>query len=147
MALFDIFKKKKGRKEEGREVRYRERTKEKIQQQTETTSETKKDGAPEKEKTTTYASDRAARVLVHPSVTEKSARLAEEGVYTFRVKDDATKNEVRKAVEELYRVHVASVNVSWVRPKRRVLRGVTGTKSGYRKAMVALKAGEKIEFV
>ena len=147
MALFDIFKTKKGRKEEGRDARYRERTKEKTQKETAEKPNVQTADKKEKKGSATYASNQAARVLIQPSVTEKSARLAERGTYTFRVQGDATKNEIRKAVEELYRVGVSSVNVSHVQSKRRVLRGVVGTKPGYRKAMVVLRKDEKIEFV
>lgn len=146
MALFDIFKSKKGKKkEEARDVRYREKKKEKAQDQSAEKETEEKKAA--KQETKTFASDRASRTLVHPIVTEKSARLSERGAYTFRVENGATKNEVRKAVEELYRVHVEQVNVVTVKPKSRILRGVHGTKSGHRKATVSLKEGEKIEFV
>lgn len=146
MALFDIFKSKKGKKkEEARDVRYREKKKEKVLEQSAEKETEEKKAA--KQETKTFASDRASRILVHPIITEKSARLSERGAYTFRVENGATKNEVRKAVEELYRVHVGQVTVVSVKSKSRIFRGVRGTKPGYRKATVSLQAGEKIEFV
>ncbi len=67
------------------------------------------------------------------------------GKYTFRVHKDAHKTQIRQAVEELFEVHVVSVNVSSVqaKPKRRGM--IKGTQPGWKKAVVQLKPGETIE--
>ena len=84
-------------------------------------------------------------VLLAPVVSEKSYSLIADNKYSFRVHPDAHRTQVRQAVEELFDVHVESVNISHVRskPKRR---GVTrGRKPGWKKAIVQLRAGESIE--
>jgi large subunit ribosomal protein L23 len=85
-------------------------------------------------------------VLLAPVVSEKSyGMIAERGKYTFRVHPDAHKTQIRQAVEQLFDVHVLSVNVSQVpsKPKRR---GQTrGRRPGWKKAVVELREGESIE--
>jgi large subunit ribosomal protein L23 len=86
-----------------------------------------------------------AQILLKPVVSEKSYNQITENRYTFRVHPDAHKTQVRQAVEELFDVKVVSVNIIQMpaKPKRR---GMTkGTKSGWKKAIVELKAGDKIE--
>ena len=84
-------------------------------------------------------------ILIAPVVSEKSYRLITDRKYTFRVHEDAHKTQIRQAVEQLFEVHVISVNVSKVpsKPKRR---GTTkGRKPGWKKAVVGLRPGETIE--
>ena len=84
-------------------------------------------------------------VLLAPVVSEKSYSLITDRKYTFKVHKDAHKTQVRQAVEELFGVKVASVNISKVqsKPKRRgVFRGV---RPGWKKAIVQLREGETIE--
>ena len=84
-------------------------------------------------------------VLLAPVVSEKSYSLVEDRKYSFRIHPDAHKTQVRQAVEQLFGVHVESVNVLQVRskPKRRGL--TRGRKPGWKKAIVQLRAGESIE--
>ena len=70
-----------------------------------------------------------------PWITEKSTHLGEIGKYVFLVKDNATKNEMKKMVKELYQVDA----------KSRRYRGMRSEKPGYKKAIVTLKAGQKID--
>ena len=86
-----------------------------------------------------------AQVLLAPVVSEKSYHQITENRYTFKVHKDAHKTQVRQAVEELFEVKVERVNVIKVqaKPKRRGL--IKGTRSGWKKAIVELKAGEKID--
>ena len=85
------------------------------------------------------------QVLLAPVVTEKSYELIEDRKYSFRVHPDAHKTQVRQAVEELFSVHVEAVNIVKVQPKPK-RRGLTrGTKPGWKKAIVELKAGDTIE--
>ena len=87
----------------------------------------------------------AADVLVSPVVSEKSYAGLADGRYTFKVHQDAHKTQVRQAVEELFGVKVASVRMIKVaaKPKRRG--AFAGTRPGWKKAVVQLHAGEKIE--
>ena len=80
-----------------------------------------------------------------PRVSEKAAMLAAEGTYVFNVPLLTNKIEVRKAVEKYYKVHVVRVNMLRGEGKR-VSRGrISGQRSDWKKALVTLKKGEKIE--
>jgi large subunit ribosomal protein L23 len=91
----------------------------------------------------------ADRVLKTVLLTEKSNRQsAELGQYTFEVFSDATKHAIAAAVEQHFKVTVRRVNVQNYRGKnRRGRNGLPGTTSDYKKAIVTLKAGDKIELV
>ena len=84
-------------------------------------------------------------VLIAPVVSEKSYSLIEENKYSFRVHDKAHKTQIRQAVEELFEVKVVAVNVVKVKskPKRRGVR--KGIRPGWKKAVVQLREGDKIE--
>jgi large subunit ribosomal protein L23 len=85
------------------------------------------------------------QVLIAPVVSEKSYSLIEENKYSFRVHEKAHKTQVRQAVQELFNVHVEGVNIVKVQPKPK-RRGMTrGKKPGWKKAIVQLRAGERIE--
>jgi len=84
-------------------------------------------------------------VLVRPVISEKSYALIAEGKYTFRVADRAHKTQIAHAVEEIFDVKVAGVRTAKVRskPKRRGLH--QGRTRGWKKAIVQLAPGERIE--
>ena len=84
-------------------------------------------------------------ILIAPVVSEKSYSLIEDNKYSFRVHSKAHKTQIRQAVEELFDVKVEGVNVVQVRakPKRRGFH--RGTKPGWKKAIVQLRAGDRIE--
>ena len=87
----------------------------------------------------------AGQVLIAPIVSEKSYASTVTGQYTFKVHQDAHKTQIRQAVEELFDVKVERVNVIKVqaKPKRRGL--FKGTRPGWKKAIVQLRAGDTIE--
>jgi large subunit ribosomal protein L23 len=86
-----------------------------------------------------------AQVLISPVVSEKSYGQIVENRYTFKVHKDAHKTQIRQAVEELFEVHVIAVNVIKVQPKPKRRGLFQGTRPGWKKAIVELKAGEKID--
>jgi large subunit ribosomal protein L23 len=87
----------------------------------------------------------ARQVLIAPVVSEKSYSLIEENKYSFRVHEKAHKTQVRQAVEELFDVKVEGVNIVKVQPKPK-RRGFTrGKKPGWKKAIVQLRQGDRIE--
>jgi len=86
-----------------------------------------------------------AEVLIKPVVSEKSYSQIVENRYTFRVHKDAHKTQIRQAVEELFDVKVVGVNVIKVQPKPKRRGTTTGTRRGWKKAIVELKPGDKIE--
>ena len=87
----------------------------------------------------------ARQILLAPVVSEKSYSLIEVGKYSFKVHPDAHKTQVRQAVEEIFGVRVVAVNVVKVRPKPKRRGMFRGTRPGWKKAVVQLAEGEKIE--
>ncbi len=88
-------------------------------------------------------------VLKFVRLTEKSNKLSSElGQYTFEVFSDATKHTVAEAVEKTFKVTVTRVNIQNYRGKNKKSRqGRPSTTSDYKKAIVTLKSGDKIELV
>ena len=84
-------------------------------------------------------------IIKKPWVTEKATDLNGIGKYVFMVKLKATKPEVKKAIKELYRVDVRNVNIIRRQGKSKRFRNVRGTTAGYKKAVVTLKSGQKID--
>jgi large subunit ribosomal protein L23 len=92
----------------------------------------------------------ASEIIVRPVISEKSMDQKERSKYTFAVHDDANKFQIKAAVEELFKVTVLSVNVLTTQSKEK-RRGVgrsrlKGRTSPWRKAIVTVSAGDKIEF-
>ncbi|MDH7570548.1 MAG: 50S ribosomal protein L23 [Armatimonadota bacterium] len=86
-------------------------------------------------------------IIERPVVTEKSVAASELGKYTFKVNPDANKIEIRHAIEQIYpNVHVTKVNVITVKGKPyRLGRMKTRHRPDWKKAIVTLRPGEKIE--
>jgi large subunit ribosomal protein L23 len=84
-------------------------------------------------------------ILIKPVVSEKSYHQVTENRYTFKVHKAAHKTQIRQAVEELFEVKVVGVNIIKMppKPKRRGL--IKGERPGWKKAIVELKPGDKIE--
>jgi large subunit ribosomal protein L23 len=91
----------------------------------------------------------ARDVIVAPRITEKAMADAVAHQYTFVVHPQATKTQIRHAVEEIFKVNVLHVNTVNVRGKTRQFtrrnRRTTGKQGDYKKAIVTIKAGQKIE--
>jgi large subunit ribosomal protein L23 len=87
----------------------------------------------------------ARQVIIEPVISEKSYALMADGKYTFRVDDGAHKTQIAHAVEEIFNVNVARVRTSKVRskPKRRGLH--SGKTRAWKKAVVQLGPGDRIE--
>ena len=91
--------------------------------------------------------ERLNRVLVGPIVSEKSTMLADKNnQIDFRVVKDATKKEVKDAVELLFKVQVESVQVINLKGKQKRFGRFEGRRSDVRKAYVCLKPGQDINF-
>jgi large subunit ribosomal protein L23 len=92
----------------------------------------------------------AHEVILHPVISEKSMDESQRGKYTFAVHDDASKIQIEAAVEEIFKVNVTKVNVLTTKTKEK--RGgmrrsrVAGRTTRWRKAIVTLAPGQKIEF-
>ena len=84
-------------------------------------------------------------IIKKPWITEKATRMNELGKYTFIVKHKASKPEIKKAVKDAYKVDAVSVQIVNRPPKRKKVGGKRGVQEGYRKAIVTLKEGQKID--
>jgi large subunit ribosomal protein L23 len=138
MAFLDRFKSKKGKGPTEPKLK-----KEPALKVAGKTTEEKKTpvvkAAPPKD-TTAY------RVLVHPLVSEKTARLEKSRQYAFAVTRSANKVEIKKAVEKHYRVHVIGVNIMNIAGRTVRTGRVEGRRSDWRKAYVTVAKGESIVY-
>jgi large subunit ribosomal protein L23 len=89
---------------------------------------------------------RAHQVVLSPLLTEKGTRLKEEGnQYLFRVARTANKVEIKRAIEQLFKVTVLEVRTTRVRGKVKRLGRFQGRRPDWKKAIATLKAGQSIE--
>ncbi|WP_025899913.1 50S ribosomal protein L23 [Sneathiella glossodoripedis] len=89
--------------------------------------------------------ERIYDILLGPVVTEKSTMGSEFNQVTFRVSLDATKPEIKEAVETLFNVKVTNVNTNRTNGKVKRFRGRLGKRSDFKKAMVTLAEGQTID--
>ena len=85
------------------------------------------------------------QVIRAPRVSEKTVRIQEINQYVFEVARDATKGDVKSAVESLFNVTVEAVNVVNVKGKNKAFRNRAGRRGDWRKAYVRLAAGQTID--
>lgn len=91
--------------------------------------------------------ERLLQVILSPQVSEKSTMVADKHEQVvFRVVTDATKPEIKAAVELLFKVEVDGVQVSNVKGKVKRFGKITGRRKDWKKAYVALKPGQEITF-
>jgi large subunit ribosomal protein L23 len=94
-----------------------------------------------------YAAERLMNVVLAPVVSEKSTRVADKNrQYVFRVADDASKPEVKAAIELLFKTKVQTVTVSNVKGKAKRFGRFMGRRRNWKKAYVRLAAGQEINF-
>lgn len=163
MGFLNIFKKEKkaeGKKEEKKEEKTAKEEKlkkaEKEREKSLPSEEEKKKEKKVEEKVSPLKPQKkrekklskiAFAVLDRPHITEKATSLAEENCYVFRVYKNANKIEIKKAVEDVYGVNVVSVRIINVPPKRRRVGRHIGWRKGYKKAIVKIEKGQKIEIL
>lgn len=94
---------------------------------------------------TSPGKERIYEVLRAPVITEKATLASENNQVVFKVALDATKPEIKSAVETLFKVKVASVNTILVKGKTKRFRGRPGQRSDYKKAMIRLAEGHSID--
>jgi len=86
------------------------------------------------------------QIIIKPLVTEKGTTMLSEGNWvTFKVHSDANKIEIKEAVQKIFSVSVLQVNTQIVRGKRKRFGRTMGQSKAWKKAMVQLKEGDKIE--
>ena len=84
-------------------------------------------------------------VIVAPHITEKSTMMSEQNAVVFKVARDATKPEIKAAVEALFNVSVTNVNTIVQKGKTKKWKGTPYTKSDIKKAIVTLKDGQSVD--
>lgn len=95
-----------------------------------------------------YSQERLLQVLLAPQISEKATYIADKNEQVvFRVVSDATKPEIKAAVELLFKVDVDSVQTANVKGKSKRFGRFVGQRKGWKKAFVCLKAGQEINFV
>ena len=150
MPLKNIFKTKKSSKKEDKKDK-KETKKKKVVKKVEKKEKkvVKKAVKPTPKKTVkgkkTAFEGFAYRILKFPHITEKATILSENDQYVFVIYNNVNKIEVRKAVEALYDVNVLSVQIIKMPKKKRRVGKVSGWRKGYKKAVVRIKKGQKIE--
>ncbi|AIF81731.1 50S ribosomal protein L23 [endosymbiont of Acanthamoeba sp. UWC8] len=85
-------------------------------------------------------------VLICPLYTEKSTIHAEQSKSSFKISGNATKAQVKNAVEKIFNAKVLKVNVINCKGKKKIFKGVKGKRSDYKKAIVTLEKGKTIDF-
>ncbi len=144
MALLDRFK-KKTKKEEVQQI---EKPKEKEKKKADQSEKPKKEKI---QKVIGKKVPQAYRIIKEPHITEKAGFLADQNKYVFRVFPKANKIEIKKVIEALYGVKVEKVHLIHSAPKKRRLGRSEGwrhgLKRGFKKAIVTLAKGEKIELL
>ncbi|MBP9821911.1 MAG: 50S ribosomal protein L23 [Candidatus Pacebacteria bacterium] len=131
MSALNIFKTKKAA------------TKSKTVAKVKATKEVKVEAAPVVANTSNLIISKVSAIL-HPYVSEKASRLETMNQYMFKVTRDANKPEVKKAIENRYKVKVVAVNMINMPSKKRTVGRHIGTKAGFRKAIVTLAEGDSI---
>ena len=84
-------------------------------------------------------------IIIAPVITEKSMAERKNNVYIFKVTKTSTKDEIRKAIEDAFKVTVKSVNTLNTKSKRRRVGKYAGTTKTYKKAIVTLAEGSTID--
>lgn len=83
-------------------------------------------------------------MILTPKISEKAINLAERGIYVFEVPTTSNKIEVKKAVEQAFKVSVTDVNIMVTKGKLKRFRNVFGRQKDVKKALVTLRKGQKI---
>lgn len=92
--------------------------------------------------------ERLLKIILLPHVSEKSTISVEKrNSYVFEVIEDATKPEIKDAIEFLFNTKVKSVRIVNVRPKVKTFRGMEGKRQGWKKAYVTLQSDQKLDMM
>lgn len=84
-------------------------------------------------------------VIIAPYITEKASMLVNNNTYVFKIAGTADKFSVRRAIEVMYKVNVTKVRMVTIHSKKRMFGRNIGTKAGFKKALVTLRQGDRID--
>jgi large subunit ribosomal protein L23 len=146
MALLDFLKNKK-EAEKAKEKKVSEKKTEKASVVKKAKQEPKETATQAPVKTGKKALAFDFNAVREPHISEKSTIISEKNQYVFKVAPSFNKNEIKKSVEGLYGVNVLSVNIIKIPPKKRRIGRTEGFKKGYKKAVVKIAEGQKIEIL
>ena len=85
-------------------------------------------------------------IIYAPIITERTALMANENKYAFKVDPRANKTQIKQAIESIFNVKVLSINTTTSHPKKKRVGKYTGMTSKYKKAIVTLEKGNTISF-
>lgn len=152
MAILDILKRKKEPKEKTKPEEKQEESVKKAERKRVSSKKTKKIKKSLVATTEVKPSKRRGRVTAEvyralkiPHITEKATSLVAGNQYVFRVLSHANKVEIKKAIEGLYGVDVRAVKIIHIPSKKRRIGRTMGKKAGYKKAVIKIAEGQKIE--
>ena len=137
MALPSIFKRRKLEAKKGE--------KEKEAPEKKQVSDKREPKEAKKKARAKKTSGIAPKVLISPIITEKTTELSLNNQYVFLVPKETGKIEIKKAIKDLYGTDAEKVNIINIPRKRKTIGRTPGWKKGYKKAVVKLKKGQKID--
>lgn len=146
MALLDFLKRKK----EVEKSRPKEKKAAKVLAEKKPEKKAEKAPAPAVSKPVSRAKAQKGffyEAVDQPHISEKASYLSEKNQYIFEVSPNYNKNEIKKAIQGIYGVDVLSVNVVKIPSKKRRLGKTEGFRKKYKKAIVKIKEGQKIEIL
>ena len=148
MALLDFLKKK----DEAEKAKKTAKKTEKVS--VAKTEEKKTEKKAEKKESSAKTSSKPVKTgkfsyeaIKQPHISEKASYLSEKDQYTFEVSPSFNKTEIKNTVEGIYGVNVLSVNIIKIPAKKRRLGKTQGFRKAYKKAVVKIKEGQKIEII
>ncbi len=86
-------------------------------------------------------------IVKGPHISEKATVLGEKNKYTFKVYENSNKPEIKRSIEGIYGVNVLSVNIIKAPNKKRRIGRIEGYKKGFKKAVITVKEGQKIDII
>ena len=89
--------------------------------------------------------ERALSIIKKPMTTEKTTTLNQFNQYSFIVSKDSSSNEIKSAIEKIFKVKVIKINTINRKAKTKIVRGKLGFKKGFKKAVITLKKGQSID--
>jgi large subunit ribosomal protein L23 len=147
MALLDFLKNKEDAEKSKKGAKKPAKTSVAKPEAKNTEKKAVKEDAPAKTSTTIKAGKFSYEAIKQPHISEKASFLSEKDQYIFEVSPNYNKTEIRKSVEGIYGVDVLSVNVVKIPAKKRRLGKTEGFRKAYKKAIVKIKEGQKIEIL
>lgn len=140
MALLDILKNKEEKEAKKAKVASKEATVKKA-------DKTEKESKVAKEALANSSNGQSSVLIKKPYITEKATYLSESGKYVFIIPADANKIEIKKAIQDIYKVKVEKLNKIKVKPKEIGFGKNKGSTKGFVKIIVTVKKGQKIDIL